>query len=301
MRRRPSCTKQHEITVQLENLSTDLPVLPERRDQWTSLSSRIRATLSQSLTRSALLVLLMACTLLALFTTSLRPTDVTIQGMGNGTQPITLPLEEHSEGIGQTYILTGSFSYGLFSQHIVHIVPDGCIQFFQINGASVDLQALIRGDLCDSTNGFDIDLKSYLQDGTNQFQIRLTNSSNDGWFGLNITHSAYDTQYLVLLEMLLLEVGTLLYFFLKNQLRLPRSCAIVILLGLLLHILYLSYTPYTVRTYDVTEYGGHFDYIKYVATNWRLPAPNLDAGWEYASSSSLLYKRCYNLQNSKYL
>ncbi len=123
--------KTARITVQLENLSTDLPVLPERRDQWTSLSSRIRATLSQSLTRSALLVLLMACTLLALFTTSLRPTDVTIQGMGNGTQPITLPLEEHSEGIGQTYILTGSFSYGLFSQHIVHIVPDGCIQFFQ--------------------------------------------------------------------------------------------------------------------------------------------------------------------------
>ena len=286
--------KTARITDHLENLSTDLPVLPERRDQWTSLSSRVRATLSQSLTRYALLVLLMACTLLALFTTSLRPTHVEIQGMGNGTQPITLPLEEHSEGTGQTYVLTGSFSYGLFSQHIVHIVPDGCIQSFQINGASVDLQALIRGDLCDSTNGFDIDLKSYLQDGTNHFQIRLTNSSNDGWFGLNITHSAYDTQYLVLLEMLLLEVGTLLYFFLKNQLRLPRSCVIVILLGLLLHILYLSYTPYTVRTYDVTEYGGHFDYIKYVATNWRLPAPN--SGWEthhpplYYISAAIIYK-----------
>ncbi len=97
-----------------------------------------------------------------------------------------------------------------------------------------------------------------------------------------------------LLKMLLLEVGTLLYFFLKNQLRLPRSCVIVILLGLLLHILYLSYTPYTVRTYDVTEYGGHFDYIKYVATNWRLPAPN--SGWEthhpplYYISAAIIYK-----------
>ena len=244
--------------------------------------------------RSALLVLLMACTLLALFTTSLRPTDVTIQGKSNGTQPITLPLEEHSEWSGQTYVLTGSFSYGLFSQHIVHIVPDNCIQSFQINGANVDLHAIIRGNLCDSTNGFDIDLKSYLQNGTNHFQIRLIDYGRGGWFGLNLTHSAYDSQYLVLLEMLLLEVGALLYFFLKNQLQLPRGCVIVILLGLLLHILYLSYTPYNVRTYDVMFYGGHFDYIKYVATYWRLPVPN--SGWEthhpplYYISAAIIYK-----------
>jgi hypothetical protein len=265
-------------TDYLENLGIDSPVLPKRRDQWHSLSSRVRAAFSQSLTRYALLVLLMACTLLALFTTSLRPTDVTIQGMGNGTQPITLPLEEHSGWPDQTYVLTGQFSYGLFSQHIVHIVPDNCIQSFQINGASVNLQAIITGNLCDSTNGFDIDLKSYLQNGINHFQIQLIDNGSNGWFGLYITHSAYDTQYLVLLEMLLLEVGTLLYFFLKNQLQLPRGVVIIILLGLLLHLLYLSYTSYNVRTYDLMFYGGHFDYIKYVATHWQLPMPN--SGWE---------------------
>ena len=223
----------------------------------------------------------------------------TIQGMGNGTRSITLPLEEHSEGIGQTYVLTGSFSYGLFSQHIVHIVPDDCIQSFQINGASVNLQAIITRGSLRFHERFRYRLEKLLSRMVpNQFQIRLTNSSNDGWFGLNITHSAYDSQYLVLLQMLLLEVGTLLYFFLKNQLQLPRGCVIVILLGLLLHLLYLSYTPYTVRTYDVTEYGGHFDYIKYVATNWRLPAPNLDAGWEYHQaplyyiSAAIIYKLC---------
>jgi hypothetical protein len=294
------------ITDQLENLPIDSPVLPKRRDQWHSLSSIVRAALSQSLTRYALLVLLMACTLLALFTTSLRPTDVTIQGMGNGTQPITLPLEEHSEWSGQTYVLTGLFSYGLFSQHIIHIVPDSCIQSFQINGTSVNLQAIIRGNLCDSTNGFDIDLKSYLQNGTNHFQIGLIDYGRDGWFGLNITHSTYDCQYLVLLEMLLLEVGALLYCFLKNQLQLPRGVVIIILLGLLLHLLYLSYTPYNVRTYDVMFYGGHFDYIKYVATYWRLPAPNLDAGWEYHQaplyyiSAAIIHKLC-SIFNINYL
>jgi hypothetical protein len=277
---------------QQKNPSVDSHVWHRRR--WVTLSSMVQDSLSQSWMRYILLILLMVCTLFALFTTSLRPTHVTIQGMGYGTQPITLPLEEHSGWLGQTYVLTGIFSYGLFSQHIVHIVPDNCIQSFQINGADVDLHAIITGNLCDSTNGFDIDLKNYLQNGTNHFQIGLIDYGRDGWFGLNITHSAYDMQYLVLLEILLLEVGTLLYFFLKNLLQLPRGVVIIILLGLLLHILYLSYTPYTVRTYDVTEYGGHFDYIKYIATNWRLPAPN--SGWEthhpplYYISAAIIYK-----------
>ena len=291
--------KTARITDQLKDLSTDSLVLPKRRDQWISLSSRVRTTLSQSLMRYALLVLLIACTLFALFTTSLRPTHVAIRGQGNRTQSITLPSEEHSKRPDQTYVLTGSFSYGLFSQHIVHIVPDNCIASFQINGTSVNLHAIIRGDLCDFTNGFDLDLKSYLQDGTNHFQIRLTDHGKSSWFGLSITHSAYDRQYLVLLQMLLLEVGTLLYFFLKNQLQLPRGCVIVILLGLLLHLLYLSYTPYNVRMHDVMDYGGHLDYVKYVATNWRLPVPN--RGWEYFQpplyyiSAAIVYKIANNL------
>ena len=257
-----------------------------------------RLTSSHYLYRYTLLILLMSLTSFALFTTSLRLTDVTIQGIGSGTRPITLPLEEHSEWANQTYTLTGKFSYGLFSQHIVHIVPDNCIDSFRINGMSVDLQAIIRGNLCDSTNGFDLDLKSYLRDGTNHFQIGLTDYGISGWFGLSITHSAYDSQYLVLLEMLLLEVGMLLYFFLTNQLQLPRGVVIIVLLGLLLHLLYLSYTPYNVRTYDLMFYGGHLDYIQYVATNWRLPAPNLDAGWEYHQaplyyiSAAIIYKLC---------
>jgi hypothetical protein len=238
-----------------------------------------RLTSSPYLYRYTLLILLMVLTSLALLTTSLRPTHVKIQGMGNRMRTITLPLEEHSRQKNQTYVLTGNFSYGLFSQHIVHIVPDNCIKSFQINGIRVNLQAIITGNLCDSTNGFDIDLKSYLRDGTNHFQIRLIDHGNDGWFGLNITHSTYDSQYLVLFGTLLLEVGALLYFFLKNQLQLPRRCVIVILLGLLLHILYLGYTPFNVRTHDVTAYGGHLDYIKYVATYWRLPVPT--SGWEY--------------------
>jgi hypothetical protein len=258
-----------------------------------------RLTSAPYLYRYILLILLMALTSLALLTTSLRPTHVTIQGMGNRIQNITLPLMEHSNRENQTYVLTGNFSYGLFSQHIVHIVPDNCIKSFQINGRRVDLHAIITGNICNFTNGFDIDLKSYLQDGTNHFQIRLINHGRDDWLRLILAHSTYDSQYLFLLYILLLEVGALLYFFLKNQLQLPRGCVIVILLGLMLHILYLSYTPFNVRMHDVMPYGGHLDYIKYMATHWQLPVPT--SGWEYFQpplyyiSAAIIYKIATNL------
>jgi len=65
------------------------------------------------------------------------------------------------------------------------------------------------------------------------------------------------------------------------------------LLGLCVHILYLSYTPYNVREHDVE---GHLGYIKYVATNWRLPDPEPSSGWEnfqaplYYITAAVVYK-----------
>src|SRR5204863_8583698 len=105
--------------------------------------------------------------------------------------------------------------------------------------------------------------------------------ADGGWFGLSLQNSSYDKQYMFLLQILILEMMTLLYFFLKNHLQLPLGIVMVILLGLLLRILYLSYTPYSVRTSDVLEYGGHWDSIKYVANHVRLPAPNMEGSWEY--------------------
>src|SRR4051794_35382636 len=64
----------------------------------------------------------------------------------------------------------------------------------------------------------------------------------------------------------------------SKYVQLPRGIVLIILLGLLLHILYLSYTPYNVREHDVP---AHLDYIKYVATNWRLPDRHPADGEEY--------------------
>jgi hypothetical protein len=242
-----------------------------------------------------LLIALMTLTLFAIFATSLRPTHVQIQGIENPTQYVVLPLEaqeplQTSQG-SQDYTVTANFSYGWFSQHVVHIVPDDCIQYIRINGTYVNLNT-ITDSLCPAssgnfTSGFDLDLKSYLQDGENLFQIGLR---DNGWprricndydftspllsmsclrsFGLRITCSFSDRTFFSLLEILLLEITALLYFFLVKQVKLPKKIVILILLGLLLRLFYLSYTPYIAREYDVVE---HMGYIRYVATNWQLP------------------------------
>lgn len=54
---------------------------------------------------------------------------------------------------------------------------------------------------------------------------------------------------------------------------------VILALSVVLRILYLIGTDYNERTYDVTEGGGHLDYIRYLAENYKLPDPT--NGWEY--------------------
>src|SRR5205814_3264953 len=127
------------------------------------------------------------------------------------------------------------------SQHIVNITVDGCIKSLRINGVAVTRGKIVHGANCDSLNGFDIDLGKYLTHGTNTFEIVFIDSG--GWLGLSINHSYDDQLYLVLISLLILESIALLYFFLKNSLQLPKGIGMIIVLGVLLRIMYLSYTP----------------------------------------------------------
>lgn len=45
----------------------------------------------------------------------------------------------------------------------------------------------------------------------------------------------------------------------------------VLIIGLIIRIYYILYTPYTIRQHDVSGDGGHYDYIRYIFTEWRLP------------------------------
>ena len=54
---------------------------------------------------------------------------------------------------------------------------------------------------------------------------------------------------------------------------------VILVLSVALRIFYLLGTEYNERTYDVTEGGGHLDYVRYLAENYKLPDPT--GGWEY--------------------
>jgi hypothetical protein len=255
----------------------------------------------------SILIFCICLTLLALFVTSICPTHVQVDGPG-GSRQINLPFEEHSYVPGQNgqganvepFAVTGNFSVAFLSQHIVHITPDICVISFWINGIDVNTNDLVHGSICDTINGFDIDLGKYLHRGNNTFKIRLAAFISGGdWAALSIKSSYFDKLYLFLMDTLTLAMTMLLYFFLKNHIQLPKYVVLIISLGLLIRIIYLSYTPYSERMYDVLMYGGHLDYIKYVANTWQLPQPQ--DGWEYYQSplyyitAAIIYKISNNL------
>jgi len=85
-----------------------------------------------------------------------------------------------------------------------------------------------------------------------------------------------------------------------------RNCLIIIivLISLVVRLVYLSHTPYYVRTYDVVNLkvgGGHLDYVKFVAKNNKLPPFN--DGWEYHQEPIyyIISAVIYNVSNSFYI
>lgn len=255
---------------------------PEQREVIYSSTALVGIYRNKSLHIYILLTVFIVLTLLALFLTSIRPTDVKMNSK-SGSTPINLPLKEHSDLSGQTakeYDLTGKLAFSFLSQRIVAITADGCIKYFRINGITVTRDKIVHGENCNFPNRFDINLGKYLTHGTNTFEIALIDSGK--WVGLSINNSYPDKLYVALISMLMLEMTVLLYYFLKNQLPFPRGVIILIVLGVLIRILYLSYTPYDTRSHDVLGYGGHLDYIKYVANHFQLPNPDpTSGGWEY--------------------
>ena len=53
----------------------------------------------------------------------------------------------------------------------------------------------------------------------------------------------------------------------KNK---DKVLIIIFVLGIIIRVFYLSYTPYDTRTHDVV--GGHLDYIKYLIEHKNVPS-----------------------------
>jgi len=175
-----------------------------------------------------------------------------------------------------TLTLTADVDYRFYNHRIIHITPDDNLVSIRLNGADLPLTMINPDRLSDWNQGFDYPLGDYLRKGWNKLEIRIHNKFGPG--GLKLGISKFNLLYIVpfiLMAFLLIGLFFRLTAFTGADIRLR----VILSLAMFIRLVYLGYTDFNVRTYDVLEGGGHLDYIHFVANHFALPKPN--DGWEY--------------------
>lgn len=60
----------------------------------------------------------------------------------------------------------------------------------------------------------------------------------------------------------------------KEKINIPKLINIIIIIGIIVRIIYISYTNYDVRQHDIEPEVGHIAYIMRIYENWSLPESN---------------------------
>ncbi|MBI3331588.1 glycosyltransferase family 39 protein [Candidatus Peregrinibacteria bacterium] len=208
--------------------------------------------------------------------------------VGNGPEePCTIPFRARSPEelvTVRTTLKTGDLPPALY-----HINLFGCITEMEINGEAMDLPG---GELCSDGSGITTLLEPLTASRENRLLIRMKIRPPVSQFAMR--GSRRDPVILTLTILLMLHVlwfgafvisslgrlGLLgLLGFHLNKLKKPNSLnkpiAWIFLLGVILRILYVSATPYSLRSYD---WQGHIEYFRYVADRFTIPPAQLS--WE---------------------
>ena len=178
--------------------------------------------------------------------------------------------------LDEIYHFEADLEHKIFSSAYVKIIPDDCVESISINGINIPISE-IKGR-CDWIDGFKIDVEPYLVNSTNTISLDIKN--RDGRAGLNILpiHDYKSLSYMILVSIMFIALMILVIDILLH-LKFSWELIVLLLMGLFLRIVYLSYTNYDERTFDVITATGHLDYIKIIANDFILPNPT--GGWEY--------------------
>ena len=201
----------------------------------------------------------------------LKINSVTFNG-----KKIDLPYNFTSHKL-QTRVYSIDIEVNHFSSKFLKIVPDDCLEKILINNKEIPVFN-IKGR-CDWKHGFILDISRYIHKGSNNIKLFIKNSDSIG--GLNIIplqdKNSYIYKSLLFFTTFFLIVA--LYIFLKGIEKISNEYILLFIIGLLVRLIYLSYTSYDERTFDVVLHSGHLDYIKMIAEQHMLPNPT--KGWEY--------------------
>jgi 4-amino-4-deoxy-L-arabinose transferase-like glycosyltransferase len=129
---------------------------------------------------------------------------------------------------------------------------------------------------CELDVGRTVDLGPYLHAGRNDFTIFLKNDGGPGF--LSVLVSKTDWRLLIPRLTLILSIIILALLILKRKKQKPIMTLLGVgfTTGIILRLLYVYNTLYTIRGHDPE---GHVEYLTYVAKTLTLPPTKM--GWEY--------------------
>lgn len=236
---------------------------------------------------------LIASTIILFFSfISLQQLPLNISDISVDKQDTAIEFPYNFKGkSNQVYHYKATLGTGVFSAKSLKIVPDDCLESLSVNHTNIPISN-IKGR-CSWQNGFTIDLSEYLHEGDNTISLHVKNKDGIGGLNLIALQDYKSFSYYIISSIM---VFSLFIFITLLLLHVGFSLEIIILLlaGLFLRIIYMSYTDFDERTYDVVLHSGHLDYIKMIANEFILPNPT--EGWEYHqpplyyASAALFYK-----------
>lgn len=177
-----------------------------------------------------------------------------------------------------SYAYTATVQYGLFAPVRLRFFPDNCLSALRMNQDDYKLSA---AGSCNTKEGIAVEapLKS--------FAITATILDHGGKTGLFIKP---ESPVRTLASIMFVGLTAMAIGGIFVLLSAPKRIVFLVILAVLIRFIYLSHTPYFVRTYDV---DGHLEYIAYIANNRALPP--VVGGWEfyqpplYYAAASLVY------------
>lgn len=181
----------------------------------------------------------------------------------------TLPASDTVEFLDLVFVLELGSPHARYFQ----VIADDCVERLSINGQEIG-QGIIP--FCDLTWGRILDLGTVLHAGNNAVTMTIQNVGGPASFTWRI---AWWDPLLLGLRLLLLAgliAGTALMARGLGLRRWQNTLLGIFSFGVILRLLYVFATSYTIRAYDA---DGHLEYIRYVAQHLALP-PIRD-GWEF--------------------
>lgn len=185
--------------------------------------------------------------------------------------PKTLPLKE--DLIGQ-YTVKMELTLSSWGSKELQIIPDDELLALKVNGQEVSLAGYSRSQLRDYGRGITIKLDQLKNEEANQLEFILINASNPAGFNVKQAHSPAFVGLACVFIALLIAL-----YAVSRHISLTKTQTVLLIVGLMASLAYLSKTSSYTRTFDVYEGGGHRDYIEYLINHLETPPPG--EGWEY--------------------